>query len=118
MSGKNETTELEGQQLSSLDPKNKLMYLVSNFSSYFFSSGLTSLQVAYDINNKAVTLLGLDLVTGNQVYNVPLPFEESSFVGVGQVVQVNPNTGDVFVCGKDASTGGKHHILRYILLFS
>lgn len=126
-SGKNETTEYEGQQLSSIDAENHLMYLIAydvNTKVHKTSQQtLIQLQlqtlntnhlkiVGSETNSKVASLLGLDLATGNQVYNVPLPFEEPGFIGVGQIVEVNTNTGDVFVCGRDPSKGGQHHIMR------
>jgi hypothetical protein len=45
-------------------------------------------------------------------YEVPLPFATGFFVGVGEYVDVDPNTGDVFVSGHDAAVQGNHAIFR------
>lgn len=60
-------------------------------------------------------MLRLDLKTGNPVYNIPLPYQDHGFVGVGQMVQVDTRTGDVFVCGRDPTKGNQHHLFRLTL---
>ncbi len=44
-------------------------------------------------------------------HQITLPFAESIFVGVGQGLDVDPLTGDVFVFGRETETG-PHTLLR------
>ena len=43
-----------------------------------------------------------------------LPFAESAFVGVGQCVEVDPKTGDVFLTGRSAAVQGAHELIRMV----
>jgi len=91
--GKPIDTELTAQQLSTVDPVNQIIYIVG------FNNTCT-----------CVNLVGLDL-TGKVLTNIPLPFGQEVFIGVGQTVDFNTNTGEVLVSGRDPATGNKHHVL-------
>jgi hypothetical protein len=77
---------------------------------------LLYLQLTFEITlnpeNRTLSLMGLDLITATAVYQVPLPFEEETFMGAGQGLDVDPKTGDVFVFGRSPSVDNKHLILR------
>eukprot|EP00051_Salpingoeca_urceolata_P031321 m.11184 g.11184 ORF g.11184 m.11184 type:complete len:335 (-) comp3949_c0_seq1:245-1249(-) len=68
--------------------------------------------VGYNFTTAKPNLLGLDLDTGATRTSAPLPFAESGFVGVGQTVDVDPESGDVFLSGRLTATG-PHHLLRF-----
>jgi len=87
-------TELEAQQLSSIDAANNLIYIV----------GLNT-------TTAGVNLIGVDLTTGRQRYQIALPFASSAFVGVGQIVEVDTNSGEVYVAGRDPQKGNQHHVV-------
>jgi len=91
--GKPLGAELTGQQLSTVDPVNNVIYAVG-----------------FNSTSNNVNLVGMDL-KGSQILNIPLPFGQEVFVGVGQAVDFNSNTGEVLVSGRDPATGNKHHVL-------
>lgn len=68
------------------------------------AKGVTSLK-----DTKALIIVAAG--SGTIVRNIALPFAASSMVGVGQSVDVIPETGHVLVSGKQAD--GQHHIYRY-----
>jgi len=83
------------QGLAAIDDKKEVIYLVVT-----------------DATTDKVMLLGLSLNDGSIKTNIQLPFTAVVFIGVGQSVDVDPVTGDVFVSGKDPSVGDKHRIYR------
>jgi len=85
--------ELTGQQLSSIDDKNRLFYVV-----------------AFNTTDRHIYLISLSLQTGALVKSTRLPFAESELVGVGQTCNVMPESGHVLVTGRDRILG-KHFIL-------
>jgi len=91
--GKALPAELTAQQLSTVDPVNKIIYAVG-----------------FNSTSNNVNLVGIDL-KGKPLVNIPLPFGQEVFIGVGQAVDFNINTGEVLVSGRDPATGNKHHVL-------
>eukprot|EP01129_Flabellula_baltica_P016409 TRINITY_DN8729_c0_g1_i1.p1 TRINITY_DN8729_c0_g1~~TRINITY_DN8729_c0_g1_i1.p1 ORF type:complete len:313 (+),score=51.61 TRINITY_DN8729_c0_g1_i1:14-952(+) len=71
--------------------------------------------IGYNTSTQDESLIGLSLKTGRVEVEVKLPFATEGFVGVGETVDVDPETGDVFVSGHDPTTSGKHHFTRYIV---
>jgi len=87
-------SELTAQQLSSIDIKNKIYYLI-----------------AFNSSDRHVYLTGLSLKDGSLLHSVRLPFAPNVLVGVGQTCDVIPATGEVLVSGKDR-VRARHHILK------
>lgn len=48
-------------------------------------------------------LVGISIATGSVVSAVTLAFSESSFVGVGQNIAWEPDTGGIIVSGQNAA---------------
>ena len=69
--------------MSTIDNKNLIYYIVG-----------------FNFTTSQPNLMGISLSTGQRVSVVQLPFAESAFVGVGQAVDVDPNTGDCIVMGE------------------
>lgn len=67
--------------------------------------------VGYNNTAAQPNLLAIDTATGKVVSDVVLPFTEPEFVGVGQTVDVDQASGDVYVSGQYNLTG-LHHVLR------
>jgi len=86
--------DYDAQGLAAIDDKKEVIYLV----------------VTDDTNH--VILLGLSLNDGSIKTNIKLPFNAGTFVGVGQSVNLDPVTGDLFVSGRDPSVANKHQIYR------
>lgn len=59
----------------------------------------------YDPARKVPLLLGIDTSSGDVRVNITLPFVESSYVGGGEQIDVDPSTGDVLVGGRLAIRG-------------
>ena len=57
-------------------------------------------------------MYGFSLDTGDVTVKVALPFAEGVFVGVGQALDVDPLSGDVFVVGRLPKSDDLHHVLR------
>eukprot|EP01089_Gocevia_fonbrunei_P013255 TRINITY_DN334_c0_g1_i1.p1 TRINITY_DN334_c0_g1~~TRINITY_DN334_c0_g1_i1.p1 ORF type:complete len:159 (-),score=25.27 TRINITY_DN334_c0_g1_i1:642-1118(-) len=87
------STELTAQQLSSLDVKNKIFYMV-----------------AYNETDRHMYLVGLSLLSGIMTTSSRLPITAGTFLGVGQTCNVIPETGHVLVSGQDGYRD-LHHIL-------
>jgi len=87
-------SELSAQQLSSIDIKRKIYYMV-----------------AFNDSDRHVYLIGLSLKDGTLRYSVRLPFKTSVLVGVGQTCNVIPATGEVLVSGRDRIRA-RHHVLK------
>jgi len=85
--------ELTAQQLSSIDARNRIYYLI-----------------AYNDTSSIVQIIGLSLTTGTLVKTIKLPFISSAFIGVGETCNVMPN-GDILVSGRDR-VRNQHQILR------
>jgi len=68
--------------------------------------------IGFNKSNHIVSLIGMNLTNGDITFQINLPFTTDIFVGVGQTCNVEPNSGDVFVSGRDENIGGQHHILR------
>jgi len=68
--------------------------------------------VGYDNVKLQTVLIGLLLKDGSIASNVVLPLESYFYVGAGQTCDVDPNTGDVIVTGRDASKDDDHNVLR------
>lgn len=81
-------SEGQAQALSAIDTARSLLYIVG-----------------YSFSLSKPNLLGIDLATGAVVSSVQLPFAESGFVGVGQKLVVEPNTGLVIVGGQMVVNG-------------
>jgi len=87
-------SELSAQQLSSIDTKNKIYYMV-----------------AFNDSDRHVYLVGLSLKDGSMRHSVRLPFKTSVLIGVGQTCNVIPATGEVLVTGRDRIRA-RHHVLK------
>jgi len=90
--GTNFPEELQAQQESSLDEKNGVLYLLG-----------------YNDSSNSANLLGISLQKGTLVANVPLPFIEEGFIGVGMGLAFDPATGDCIVTGNLPSTASTEH---------
>jgi len=83
------------QQLSSIDNKNQLYYLlVQNWTT------------------NVVYLSSISLSSGKIQTKIELPYVAPYFVGYGQTCDVDPFTGDVIVSGLDPQYENRHHIIR------
>jgi hypothetical protein len=70
--------EGQAQQLSALDAARGIYYLLG-----------------WNFTSQAANLVGFSVATGGVVVDVALPFYESAFVGLGQVLAVEPATGQL-----------------------
>ena len=72
--------------------------------------------IIYTVGRNATgsNLFGLDATSGEVVVSMALPFTmpTGQLVGVGQAVDVDPATGDVFVTGQMASEAMHHEVFR------
>ena len=84
--------EAQCQGLSAIDRKNGIVYIVG-----------------YNQSVAAPNLIGFDLTTGAVTVDLPLPFTELPFVGLGQAIDVVPATGDIIVTGQEAALD-LHHV--------
>ncbi|EDQ85347.1 uncharacterized protein MONBRDRAFT_11902 [Monosiga brevicollis MX1] len=66
--------------------------------------------VGFNLTTQVNALLGLNLDTGAIDVRVELPFSTFGFIGVGETVDVDPFSGDVFVSGLDSNQ--KHNLYR------
>ena len=57
-------------------------------------------------------MAGYQLPQVTQTVAIVLPFASAGFIGIGQAIDFNPNTGEVLVSGFDPSVGNQHHLLR------
>ena len=87
--------EAQCQGLSAIDRKHGIVYIVG-----------------YNQSVTAPNLIGFDQATGAVTVDLPLPFTELPFVGLGQAVDVDPATGDVIVTGQVAALGLHHATYR------
>jgi hypothetical protein len=85
---------LLAQQLSAIDAANGVLY-----------------SVVFNMTTKKPVVVGWSTVDGTVTVEIPLPFEESAFVGVGQHIGVDPVTGKVVVSGQDTAVQGHHVVL-------
>ena len=72
------------------------------------------MKIVYNDDKNSTYLFGIDLDSGGLVSQITLPFVQEFFIGIGQALQVDPTTGDVFVFGEDSQH--THHLLRFYLL--
>jgi len=86
--------ELEGQQLSAIDAKNLIYYLI-----------------AFNETSQVNQVIGLDIKTGNVVTTIELPFSINTFIGVGESIEIDPDTGNIFVSGRDPAVNNDHHVM-------
>ena len=100
--------EIDSQGLTTIDYMRKIFYLV-RFDWWFF---INICKIAWDDQSDATTLYGFSLDTGDVTVKVALPFAEGVFVGVGQALDVDPLSGDVFVVGRLPKSDDLHHVLR------
>ncbi|KAJ3450072.1 hypothetical protein M0812_06237 [Anaeramoeba flamelloides] len=89
-----------GDNLGSLDNKNKIYY--------FLGTNLT---------DSKIDLVGLNLdpnqgEIGSIRYEVRTPFITASYIGIGEICSVDPNTGDVIVMGRDPKYNYQHNLIR------
>jgi len=87
-------SDYDAQGLATIDDKNGIFYLIVTDSE----------------NN--VLLIGLSLDDGTVTKQIPLPFSAGGFIGVGQSVNIDPTSGDIFVSGRDPSVNNQHRIYR------
>jgi len=87
--------EIDAQQLSVIDERNKLYYFI----------GLNK------TSNKP-QLVSLALQDGHHISSVDLPFQESLFIGVGESIDVDPTSGVLYITGLDPQSD-LHDILQY-----
>ncbi len=85
---------VQSAQLSSVDEKNQIYYVL----------GLNT-------TDSHPHLIGIHLNNGSILYNVAMPFKEYSYVGIGQTINVDPVSGDVFVSWFDTTV---HNIARVV----
>jgi len=87
--------EAQAQQLSVVDSKNNLFYMIG-----------------FNQSTQLVHLIALNLQTAAIVSETKLPFLEAVFVGVGQSINIDPSSGDLFLSGRDP-VDQLHHLYRY-----
>jgi hypothetical protein len=80
------SNDLQAQQLSAIDEKNGILYAI-----------------LYDDVKNVPTFTGISLATGKVLSSVPVPFAESSFVGVGQLVAWEPGSAQLIAGGQLAN---------------
>jgi len=93
--GKPMPSILQSEGLASIDNVRSLFYFVG-----------------YDLDKDETQLISLFLENGTVQSTLVLPFESPLIVGIGNYCDVDPNTGDVIVTGRDATVNGDHNILR------
>ena len=82
--------ELAAQQLSSIDPVNKVYYMLD-----------------LNVTSNTTNLIGLSLTDGTVVVNLKIDVPESTmFIGVGQYLAADASTGCVVIAGLEPSAGG------------
>jgi hypothetical protein len=89
----------QAQGLSAIDRGNGIFYII----------GLNE-------SSRQVQLMGFDTVHGDLTVNVPLPFDDLAFVGLGQAVDVDPNTGDVIAIGQAQTVEMHHEVLHLFVI--
>eukprot|EP01156_Anaeramoeba_ignava_P007875 Anaeramoba_ignava/a354320_68.p1 GENE.a354320_68~~a354320_68.p1 ORF type:complete len:311 (+),score=87.61 a354320_68:31-963(+) len=93
--GKIISHEAFGENLATLDPDNNLMY--------FVGTNLTSLKIC---------LVSVSLQDGHVVDEIVLPYVSESFIGVGELCNIDRSTGDVLVMGRDPAYNYYHNLIR------
>jgi hypothetical protein len=88
--------EIDAQQLSIIDQRNKLYYFI----------GLNK-------TSNTPQLVSLALQDGHHVSSVDLPFLESVFVGVGESIDIDPISGVLYLTGLDPQNSKLHDIIQY-----
>jgi hypothetical protein len=87
------------QGLTAIDSKNGIAYIIG-----------------YNFTDRKPNLVGFDTTTGAVAVDIELPFGEMVFVGLGQGLDVDPNTGDVIAIGQKAGAKpgevGHHYVIR------
>lgn len=86
--------ELQAQQLSCMDEKHGILYAIF-----------------YDETKNAPMFTGISLTTGAIVSSVPVPFAESSFIGVGQFMAWDPLSAQLLAGGQVAN---QSHIIGWV----
>ena len=86
--------EAQGQGVSSSDVSRGIFYIVGT-----------------NLSTDSIALVGISISTGEVLTEIPLPFVLEAFIGVGQYVDVDPVSHDVFVTGR-SPTDMQHKIYR------
>ena len=86
--------EAQGQGVSSSDVSRGIFYIVGT-----------------NLSTDSIALVGISITTGEVLVEIPLPFVLEAFVGVGQYVDVDPVSHDVFVTGR-SPTDMQHKVYR------
>ena len=94
------SNEGQAQELSAINSKTGVYYIVG--CKYLFDACVPCVPSVSpdDALEHKPNLVGLSTISGTVVSKVDLPFSESVFVGVGQSVDVDPETGHVYVGGR------------------
>lgn len=87
--------EGQAQQLTALDATRGIYYLLG-----------------WNFTTQTANLVGFSVSTGALVVDVPLPFYESAFVGLGQVLAVEPATGQLV--GGGLLSDNSSHVFGFI----
>jgi len=90
-------TYAQAAGVSAIDTKQNIFYVV----------GLNRVTGSYD-------LVGISLVDGSVALRLELPFAKREYIGLGQYVDVDVNTGDVIVAGHTTTDGTTHQIFRIV----
>lgn len=85
--------ELQAQQLSAIDQKHGLLYLIG-----------------FNSSTQITQLISISLENGKVKDEITLPFAAQGFVGIGQAVAYDPSTDEAFVLGPDPKYPQNHAI--------
>jgi hypothetical protein len=87
------------QGLTAMDAKHGIAYIIG-----------------FNVTDHKPNLVGFDTTTGKVAVDIELPFGEMVFVGLGQGLDVDPNTGDIIAIGQKAGAKpgqvGHHYVIR------
>jgi len=108
----------EAQQLFRIAP-NGTYEILSDPSNYLGAQQLSCVDAArgifyyigYSRDTSSPYLVGLSLEDGSTIGATALPFFDSTYVGVGQYLAVEPASANVFVGGQDAN---RNHIMGLV----
>eukprot|EP00698_Gefionella_okellyi_P004816 TRINITY_DN14456_c0_g1_i1.p1 TRINITY_DN14456_c0_g1~~TRINITY_DN14456_c0_g1_i1.p1 ORF type:complete len:321 (-),score=72.71 TRINITY_DN14456_c0_g1_i1:132-1094(-) len=87
--------EAQAQGLSVIDPLTNMYYLVG-----------------YNLSNAETAVVGISLADGLVKTELPLPFEQSAFVGVGMTLDFDPSSGNLFAVGREKAIQNNHRLVR------
>ena len=84
----------QAQQLSCIDASRAIFYMIG-----------------YDMSSKDPVLVGVSLEDGQVITHVPLPFNDQTYIGIGQYLTPHTPSGSLFVGGQDSF---KNHVIGLV----